>query len=149
MGRILAIDYGSKRSGIATTDPLGIIATPLDALLTHHIFDFLTQYFEKEEVEKVVEMVVERGGGKVVVGWPKQRDGSDTNNTPLVRAFLNRFKKLFPEMPLALQDEWNTSNLAMTALIESGVKKKGRRDKLAIDQVSAVLILQSYMESKT
>ena len=136
MGRILAIDYGSKRSGIATTDPLGIIATPLEALLTHDIFDFLTQYFEKEEVEKVV------------VGWPQRRDGSDTNNTPLVRAFLNRFKKLFPEMPLALQDEWNTSNLAMTALIKSGVKKKGRRDKLAIDQVSAVLILQSYMESE-
>jgi putative Holliday junction resolvase len=65
-----------------------------------------------------------------------------------VRAFLNRFKKLFPEMPVDLQDEWNTSNLAVKTLIESGVKKKGRRDKLAIDQVSAVLILQSYMESK-
>ena len=85
---------------------------------------------------------------KVVVGWPKNIDGSDTNNTPLVRAFLNRFKKLFPEMPLSLQDEWNTSNLAMKVLIDSGVKKKGRRDKLAIDQVSAVLILQSYLESK-
>ena len=136
MGRILAIDFGSKRSGIATTDPLGIVATPLKALFTHHIFDFLSQYFKKEEVEKVV------------VGWPKNTDGSDTNNTPLVRAFLNRFKKLFPEMPLSLQDEWNTSNFAKTALIESGVKKKRRRDKLAIDQISAVLILQSYLESK-
>ena len=136
MGRILAIDFGSKRSGIATTDPLGIVATPLKALFTHHIFDFLSQYFKKEEVEKVV------------VGWPKNIDGSDTNNTPLVRAFLNRFKKLFPEMPLTLQDEWNTSNIAKTALIESGVKKKRRRDKLAIDQISAVLILQSYLESK-
>ena len=136
MGRILAIDFGSKRSGIATTDPLGIVATPLKALFTHHIFDFLSQYFKKEEVEKVV------------VGWPKNIDGSDTNNTPLVRAFLNRFKKLFPEMPLSLQDEWNTSNFAKTALIESGVKKKRRRDKLAIDQISAVLILQSYLESK-
>ena len=136
MGRILAIDFGSKRSGIATTDPLGIIATPLKGLLTHHIFDFLSQYFKKEEVEKVV------------VGWPKKIDGSDTNNTPLVRAFLNRFKKLFPEMPLSLQDERNTSNFAMTTLIESGVKKKGRRDKLAIDKESAVLILQSYLESK-
>ena len=84
MGRILAIDFGSKRSGIATTDPLGIVATPLKALFTHHIFDFLSQYFKREEVEKVV------------VGWPKNIDGSDTNNTPLVRAFLNRFKKLFP-----------------------------------------------------
>jgi len=136
MGRILAIDFGSKRSGIATTDPLGIVATPLKALFTHHIFDFLSQYFKKEEVEKVV------------VGWPKNIDGSDTNNTPLVRAFLNRFKKLFPEMPLSLQDEWNTSNFAKTALIQSGVKKKRRRDKLAIDQISAVLILQSYLESK-
>ena len=136
MGRILAIDFGSKRSGIATTDPLGIVATPLKALFTHHIFDFLSQYFKREEVEKVV------------VGWPKNIDGSDTNNTPLVRAFLNRFKKLFPEMPLSLQDEWNTSNFAKTALIESGVKKKRRRDKLTIDQISAVLILQSYLESK-
>ncbi len=136
MGRILAIDFGSKRSGIATTDPLGIVATPLKALFTHHIFDFLSQYFKKEEVEKVV------------VGWPKNIDGSDTNNTPLVRAFLNRFKKLYPEMPLSLQDEWNTSNFAKTALIQSGVKKKRRRDKLAIDQISAVLILQSYLESK-
>ena len=136
MGRILAIDFGSKRSGIATTDPLGIVATPLKALLTHNIFDFLSQYFKKEEVELVV------------VGWPKKIDGSETNNTPLVRAFMNRFKKLFPEMPLSLQDEWNTSNFAMTALIDSGVKKKGRRDKLAVDQVSAVLILQSYLESK-
>ena len=136
MGRILAIDFGSKRSGIATTDPLGIVATPLKALFTHHIFDFLSQYFKKEEVEKVVD------------GWPKNIDGSDTNNTPLVRAFLNRFKKLFPEMPLSLQDEWNTSNFAKTALIQSGVKKKRRRDKLAIDQISAVLILQSYLESK-
>ena len=136
MGRILAIDFGSKRSGIATTDPLGMVATPLKALFTHHIFDFLSQYFKKEEVEKVV------------VGWPKNIDGSDTNNTPLVRAFLNRFKKLFPEMPLSLQDEWNTSNFAKTALIQSGVKKKRRRDKLAIDQISAVLILQSYLESK-
>ena len=136
MGRILAIDFGSKRSGIATTDPLGMVATPLKALFTHHIFDFLSQYFKKEEVEKVV------------VGWPKNIDGSDTNNTPLVRAFLNRFKKLFPEMPLSLQDEWNTSNFAKTALIESGIKKKRRRDKLVIDQISAVLILQSYLESK-
>ena len=137
MGRILAIDYGSKRSGIATTDPLGIIATPLKALLTHNIIDFLIQYFEQEEADKLI------------IGWPKKRGGSDTNNTLLVRAFLNRFKKLFPEMPLALQDEWNTSNLAMRALIESGVKKKDRRDKLAIDQVSAVIILQSYLKSKT
>ena len=136
MGRILAIDFGSKRSGIATTDPLGIVATPLKALLTYNIFDFLSQYFKKEEVELVV------------VGWPKKIDGSETNNTPLVRAFMNRFKKLFPGMPLSLQDEWNTSNFAMTALIDSGVKKKGRRDKLAVDQVSAVLILQSYLESK-
>lgn len=136
MGRILAIDFGSKRSGIATTDPLGMVATPLKALFTHHIFDFLSQYFKKEEVEKVV------------VGWPKNIDGSDTNNTPLVRAFLNRFKKLYPEMPLSLQDEWNTSNFAKTALIESGIKKKRRRDKLVIDQISAVLILQSYLESK-
>ena len=136
MGRILAIDFGSKRSGIATTDPLGIVATPLKALFTHHIFDFLSQYFKKEEVEKVV------------VGWPENIDGSDTNNTPLVRAFLNRFKKLFPEMPLSLQDEWNTSNFAKIALIQSGVKKKRRRDKLAVDQISAVLILQSYLESK-
>ena len=134
MGRIIAIDYGSKRSGIATTDPLRLIATPLKGLPTHQVFDFLTEYFAKEQVDQVI------------VGWPTQLDGSDTNNTPLVQAFLNRFRKLFPDMRVFLQDERNTSKQAMVSMIQSGVSKKGRRDKLAVDKVSAVIILQSYMD---
>ena len=137
MGRIIAIDYGSKRSGIATTDPLRLIATPLKGLPTHQVFDFLTEYFAKEQVDQVI------------VGWPTQLDGSDTNNTPLVQAFLNRFRKLFPDMLVFLQDERNTSKQAMVSMIQSGVSKKGRRDKLAVDKVSAVIILQSYMEANS
>ena len=136
MGRILSIDYGAKRSGIAATDPLRIIASPVTALETQHLIEFLTSYFQQETVDEVV------------VGWPTQDDGSPTNNTPLVQAFVNRFKKLFPNMPVVLHDEWNTSNMAMSAMIAGGLKKKDRRNKLTIDKVSAVLILQSYLNSK-
>ncbi|MFY0687951.1 MAG: Holliday junction resolvase RuvX [Cyclobacteriaceae bacterium] len=135
MGRLLAVDFGTKRTGLAVTDPLKIIATPLSGVMTHVLFDFLTDYLQKEEVERLI------------VGWPTQDDGSPTNNTPHVEAFVNRFKKIFPQVPVDLQDEWNTSNMAMQTMIAGGVKKKKRRDKLAIDKLSAVLILQAYMES--
>ena len=137
MGRILAIDFVMSEVGIATTDPLGIVATPLKALFTHHIFDFLSQYFKKEEVEKVV------------VGWPKNIDGSDTNNTPLVRAFLNRFKKTISENATVFARRVEHFKFRQdSANSKWSQKKKRRRDKLAIDQISAVLILQSYLESK-
>jgi len=136
MGRWLAVDFGTKRTGLAVTDPLRIIASPLEGVETKNLFDFLKDYFQRELVDKLV------------VGWPTQDDGSPTNNTANVEAFVNRFRKLFPSIPVVLQDEWNTSNEAMASMIQSGTKKKNRRNKLKIDQASATLILQAYMETQ-
>ena len=136
MGRILAIDYGAKRTGIAVTDPLVIIASALTTVATHTLMDFLKAYFSNEEVSEVV------------VGMPKNTDGTETNATPLVQAMVNRFRKLFPDMKLILHDERFTSKMALDSMIASGVKKKDRRIKGNIDKVSATIILQSYMESR-
>ncbi len=135
MPRILAIDYGTKRTGLAVTDPLGIIATPLDMVPSHTLEEFLKKYFTNEDV------------GTVVVGMPCKMDGSATNATPLVQAFVNRFKKVFPSMQLILHDERFTSKMAMDAMISGGMKKKDRREKGNVDKVSATIILQSYLES--
>ncbi|NQZ75234.1 MAG: Holliday junction resolvase RuvX [Ekhidna sp.] len=135
MPRILAIDYGAKRTGLAVTDPLGIIANPLDFIPTHQLEGFLKSYFDHEEVIKVV------------IGMPRNTDGSDTNATPLVRAFINRFKKVFPGMELILHDERFTSKMALDAMILGGMKKKDRRNKGNVDKVSAAIILQSYLAS--
>ena len=135
MPRILAIDYGAKRTGIAVTDPLGIIASPLDFVPTRELETFLSNYFETEEVDKVV------------VGMPKKLDGRETNATSLVRSFVNRFKKIFPTKELILHDERFTSKIALHAMIVGGVKKKDRQIKGNIDKVSAAVILQSYLES--
>lgn len=137
MPRILAIDYGAKRTGVAVTDPLGMIATPLDVLPSHTLEDFLKAYFQKEEVSKVV------------IGMPKNTDGSPTNATPLVQAFINRFKKVFPSMELILHDERFTSKMAFDAMLAGGMKKKDRRDKGNVDKISATIILQSYLESNS
>ncbi len=136
MARLLAIDFGTRRTGLAVTDPDQIIATALDAIPTHTLENYLKDYFEKETVSTVI------------VGWPTKDDGSPTNNTPHVEAFVNRFKKIFPNMDVVLHDEWNTSNMAMQSMIMGGSSKKSRRNKLNIDKVSAVIILQSYMESR-
>lgn len=135
MARILAIDYGSKRTGLAVTDPLQIIASPLQGLRTHDVFDFLKDYFQKEDVERVV------------LGYPLDNKKRPTDSTRLVEAFANRFRKLFPNVPLILHDEWSTSKIAQVGMIESGTSKAKRRDKLAIDQMSATIILQSFLES--
>ncbi len=135
MSRVLAIDYGAKRTGLAVTDPLGIIATPLDYLSTHDLEGFLKDYFSKEDVEKVV------------VGMPKKLDGTDTNATTLVQEFVNRFKKVFPAKELILHDERFTSKMALDAMIEGGTKRSDRRKKGNIDKISATIILQSYLES--
>lgn len=135
MPRILAIDYGAKRTGLAVTDPIGIIASPLDVIPSHQLESFLKDYFIKENVEKVV------------IGMPKNTDGSDTNATPLVQAFINRFKKVFPAKELILHDERFTSKMAMDAMIAGGMKKKDRQNKGNVDKVSATIILQSYLES--
>lgn len=134
MPRILSIDYGAKRTGLAVTDPLQIIATPLTGVLTKDLEAFLKDYLKKEQVETVV------------LGYPLDDEDQPTNNTPLVEAFANRFRKLFPQVPLVLQDEWSTSKMAVSSMIASGTKKKQRREKLNVDQVSATLILQAYLE---
>lgn len=135
MSRILAIDYGAKRTGLAVTDPIGIIATALDFVASHQLEQYLKDYFVKEEVNKVI------------IGMPVNTDGSATNATPLVQAFINRFKKVFPTKELILHDERFTSKMAMDAMITGGMKKKDRRVKGNVDKVSATIILQSYLES--
>ena len=135
MPRILAIDYGARRTGVAVTDPLGMIATPLDVLPSHTLEEFLKKYFAQEQVSKVV------------IGMPKNTDGSPTNATPLVQAFINRFKKVFPSMELILHDERFTSKMAFDAMLAGGMKKKDRRDKGNVDKISATIILQSYLET--
>lgn len=133
----MALDYGAKRTGIAVTDPLGIIASPLDTVPSHTLFDFLKDYFIKEQVSEVV------------IGMPKNTDGSPTDATPLVQAAVNRFRKLFPEKPLFLHDERFTSKMALDAMIAGGTKKKDRQNKGNIDKISAAIILQSYLQTRS
>jgi putative holliday junction resolvase len=135
MGRILAIDYGGKRTGIAVTDPLQLIATSLEMVRSHELIAFLKQYLQKETVDAFV------------VGMPKKLDNTDTNGTLLVNRFLVQLKKEFTEMPVHLIDERFTSKMAMDTMIAGGMKKKDRRIKGNVDKISAVIILQSYMES--
>ncbi|MEQ8530779.1 Holliday junction resolvase RuvX [uncultured Imperialibacter sp.] len=135
MGRILAIDYGGKRTGIAVTDPLQLIATSLEMVRSHELIAFLKQYLQKETVDAFV------------VGMPKKLDNTDTNGTLLVNRFLVQLKKEFAEMPIHLIDERFTSKMAMDTMIAGGMKKKDRRIKGNVDKISAVIILQSYMES--
>jgi putative holliday junction resolvase len=136
MGRILAIDFGLKRTGIAVTDSLQIIANGLDTVATHTLLDYLKSYFEREVVDKVV------------IGMPKNLDSSDTDSTHGVRVLIKHFRKKFPEMPIIEHDERFTSQLAMQAMIAGGMSKKDRRVKGTVDRVSATIILQSYMESQ-
>ena len=136
MGRILAIDYGSKRVGLAVTDPLQIIASPLDTVHSKDVIAFLKNYDQQEGIEAFV------------LGMPKRLDNKDTNATPLVRQFQNLLKKNFPEKAVYLHDERFTSKMALDAMIAGGSKKKDRKEKGNIDKVSAAIILQSYLESK-
>jgi len=136
MGRILAIDYGSKRVGMAVTDPLQIIASPLDTVHSKDVINFLKTYDQQEGIEFFV------------LGMPKKLDNTDTNATPLVRQFQKLLKKNFPEKAVYLHDERFTSKMALDAMIRGGSKKKDRREKGNIDKVSAAIILQSYLESK-
>lgn len=133
MARIMGIDYGTKRVGIAVTDPLQIIASGLDTVATDAIFDFLTNYFEEEEVEKVV------------VGYPLHKDGQPAQIAHLVVGFVRKLEKLFPDIEVDTQDERFTSADAKKIILQSGAKKKQRRDKALVDRISAVLILQDYL----
>lgn len=136
MGRILAIDYGMKRTGLAVTDPLRIIATALETVESTQLIPFLKKYFEKEPVDELV------------VGWPKSLRNEDNEMTPVVRQLVEVLKKTFPEKPVFLVDERFTSVIAQHAMIAGGMKKKDRQVKGNVDRISATLILQSYMESK-
>jgi len=133
MPRILCIDYGKKRTGLAVTDPFKIIASALTTIETKDIFPFLKDYFQKEEVELVL------------IGEPKNWDESDTHATPLVRQFMQKFKKDFPLMKIETVDERYTSKLAVQAMVEMGMKKKDRQKKGNIDQVAATIMLQEYL----
>lgn len=137
MPRIIAIDYGKKRVGLAVTDPLQLIATPLTTVSSAEVIRYLSDYLNKETVERFV------------VGMPKDLQNRDADATPLVEAFVKQLQKKFPEVPIELIDERFTSKLAFQAMIDGGVKKMDRRDKGLIDRTSAVIILQSYMQSKS
>ncbi|WP_027000557.1 Holliday junction resolvase RuvX [Eisenibacter elegans] len=136
MPRILAIDYGIKRVGIATTDPLQIIATPLTTIPNHELLPYLQKYLQQEEVEAVV------------VGMPTKADGSDTHSTPHIRGFVRSLQKLYPDLAVHTQDEKGSSQEALEAMISGGTSKKYRRQKENLDKISAVIILQRYLESR-
>jgi len=136
LGRILAIDYGRKRVGIAVTDPLQIIANSLTTVPSGEIFTFLTDYFSKEKVDTVV------------IGLPKTVRNEESESMKYITPFMNRFRKLYPDMPTEMVDERFTSKLAFQAMIDGGLKKKDRQKKGIVDAVSATIILQSYLEQK-
>ncbi|NOY96162.1 MAG: Holliday junction resolvase RuvX [Chlorobi bacterium] len=136
MGRILAIDYGKKRVGLAVTDPLKIIASKLTTVPTHTIFDFLGNYFREEEVECLV------------IGYPRQMNNEASEAVRYINPFIKKLQKLYPEMPVELVDERFTSKMAFQTMIDGGVKKKGRRNKELVDAISATIILQSFIERK-
>lgn len=133
MARILAIDYGTKRVGLAVTDPLKIIASPLQTVHANDIFEFLKNYCQQEEVEAFV------------VGYATNDDGQDTDSTPHIRGFVRKLEKEFPQKPVHLQDESFSSRMALQSMIASGTKKKDRRKKENLDKISAAIILQAYL----
>ena len=136
MGRILSIDYGKKRTGLAVTDPLKIIATALDTVLTADLMPYLKKYIETESIEEIV------------IGLPVNLNNQDTDATADVRKFAEHFKSVYPDIPQNFYDERFTSKMAMQSMIDAGTKKKDRREKGNLDKISAVIILQSYLSSK-
>ncbi len=136
MARILSIDYGKKRSGLAVSDPLQIIANGLTTVETPRLLDFLADYLREEEVERIV------------VGLPKTMTNEPSENMKRVEPFVNRLRKLYPYIPVEYYDERFTSKMAHQAMIEGGLKKKRRQDKELVDEISATIILQGYMESR-
>jgi putative Holliday junction resolvase len=131
----MALDYGTKRTGIAVTDPLQIIASGLTTIPTGEVFEFLTEYFRQEEVEKIV------------VGEPLHPDGNPAQIHHLAKGFANKLRKEFPRIEVVMHDERFTSSDAKQVILQSGAKQKKRRDKTLVDKVSAVLILEDYLKS--
>lgn len=133
----MGIDYGTKRTGIAVTDPLQIIATGLTTIPTQELFDFLTDYLQQEEVEKIV------------VGEPMHKDGNPAQIAHLVVGFVRKLKKEFPHIEVVTHDERGTSVMAKEIILQSGIKQKKRRDKTLVDKIAAALILEDYMNSNS
>lgn len=136
MARILSIDYGKKRTGLAVTDPLQLIAGGLATVATSELFEWLSQYVSRECVERIV------------IGEPRQPNGQPSENLPRVQQFVNRWRKQMPQIPIEYYDERFTSVLAHQAMLEGGLKKKARQDKALVDEISATIILQDYMRSR-
>ena len=136
MARILSIDYGKKRTGIAVTDPLQLIAGGLATVATHELFDWLKVYTQRESVERIV------------IGEPRQPNGQPSENLERVMQFVNRWRKAMPAIPIELYDERFTSVLAHQAMLDGGLKKKARQDKALVDEISATIILEDYLRSK-
>lgn len=136
MARILSIDYGKKRTGLAVTDPLQLIAGGLATVATSELFEWLSQYVSRESVERIV------------IGEPRQPNGQPSENLPRIQQFVNRWRKQMPQIPIEYYDERFTSVLAHQAMLEGGLKKKARQDKALVDEISATIILQDYMRSR-
>lgn len=136
MARILALDYGKKRTGIAVTDELQLIASGLTTVRTHDLIVFLKKYLNEEAVECII------------VGEPKQMNNTPSESEALIKPFLKQLSKAFPEMPIERQDERFTSKMAFQTMIDSGLKKKQRQDKALVDEISATIILQAYLNRK-
>lgn len=135
MPRILAIDYGLKRTGLAVTDPLQIIATGLTTIDSSTLIPFLKDYFQREPVELML------------IGEPRNWDDSATHATPLVEAIIRKLKKEFPAIPVKTIDERYTSKMARQSMLDMGMKKKQRRDKALVDEIAATIMLQEYLDS--
>ena len=136
MARILSIDYGKKRTGLAVTDPLQIIAGGLATVATSELFDYLQAYIAREQVEMIV------------IGEPRQPNGEPSENLARVQQFVNRSRKAVPQVPIQFYDERFTSVLAHQAMLDGGLKKKARQNKGLVDEISATIILEDYMRSR-
>ena len=136
MGRVLSIDYGVRRTGLAVTDPLQIIAGGLATVDTTRLVPYLQDYVRREPVERFV------------VGLPRQTNGRDSDNLPRVRRFVQQLETTFPEIPVEMWDERYTSVMAHRTMLESGIGKMARRNKALVDEISAIIILQGWMERR-
>jgi len=136
LGRYLAVDYGTKRCGIAVTDPMRMIASPLTTVPSHTLMDFLSGYFEKETVERVV------------FGLPRKMNNQESESLSYIRDFVKRFSSKFPQIKVDWMDERFTSGMAVKVMVDGGMKKKDRQVKGNIDMISAAIILQSYLEQE-
>jgi len=136
VARIISIDYGKKRTGLAVTDPLQLIAGGLATVSTHELFDWLASYVQREQVERII------------IGEPRQPNGQPSENLARVEQFVNRWRKAMPQIPIEYYDERFTSVLAHQAMLDGGLRRKARQDKALVDEISATIILQDYMRSR-